>query len=150
MKILAIDTGTYTGYANNYSLDSSGVWDNSLKKNDNKGIRYFRFENAFTAMLARGAELVVYEQVMRHRGTAAAHVYGGMEAILIKQCYKHEIEYIPVPVGTWKKVVVGNGSSTPDVYRRFAQVNLGLKTDSYDEAAALCILEWAQREAILK
>ncbi len=147
MKILAIDPGTRCGYADNYTREGSGVWNFTPKKGEGKGIRYLRFENEFTAHAAIGAELVVYEEVRRHRGTAAAHVYGGLIATLTKQCEKMGIRYVPVPVGTWKKVVVGKGNATPDSYRKFAQVQFKMHDPkNYDEAAALCMLEWAKRE----
>lgn len=146
MNILAIDPGTHCGYANNYSKDASGVWELKPARLEGPGMRYLRFKNEFSAIAARGAEMVVFEEVRRHAGTAAAHVYGGIVAQLMAVCEEKNILYTSVPIGTWKKTVCGKGNMKPADYLAFVQKDMYPKCQSEDEAAALCILEWAEMQ----
>lgn len=146
MKILGLDPGTKCGYANNYSKDASGFWDLTPKRLEGPGMRYLRFRNFLVQMIAYGAELVAFEEVRRHAGTAAAHVYGGIVANIMSICEEKKILYTSVPIGTWKKIVTGKGTTKPADYLKFVQANGAPGCTSEDEAAALCILEWAELE----
>ena len=146
MNILAIDPGTHYGFANSYAKDSSGVWELTTKRLEGPGIRYLRFKNYFTALVAQGAELVIFEEVRAHYGTIAAHVYGGIVAVLMATCEDMKIPYSSVSVGTWKKSVVGKGNAKKAAIRSYVQANIKADCTSFDEADALCILEWARRE----
>lgn len=146
MNILAIDPGSHCGYANNYSKDASGTWELTPKRLEGPGVRYLRFRNYLIQLLARGAEMVVFEEVRRHAGTAAAHVYGGLVGELMATCEDKEILYTSVPIGTWKKDVTGKGNTKPAVYLEYARKHISSKCKTEDEAAALCILEWAERQ----
>ena len=146
MNILAIDPGTHCGYANNYCKDSSGTWELKPKRLEGPGVRYLRFKNALTQMIAYGAEMIVFEEVRRHAGTAAAHVYGGLIAVLMALCEEKDILYTSVPIGTWKKDICGKGNTKPSVYLGYVLTHINAKCKTEDEAAALCILQWAERQ----
>jgi len=109
-------------------------------------MRYLRFQNYLIALAARGAEMIVFEEVRHHVGTAAAHVYGGLVAMITAVCEAHEYQYTSVPIGTWKKAVCGKGNIKPADYLAFVQENMASSCKTEDEAAALCILEWAERQ----
>ena len=146
MNILAIDPGTHCGFANSYAKESSGVWELLPKRIEGPGIRYLRFKKYLIQMLAYGAELVIFEEVRKHMGTAAAHVYGGIVAVLMSTCEDMGIPYSSCPVGVWKKAVVGKGNAKKATIRSYVQAHFKSDCISFDEADAICILEWAKRE----
>jgi hypothetical protein len=54
---------------------------------------------------------VYFEEVRRHLGVDAAHVYGGLLATLTAWCERHQIPYQGVPVGTIKRHATGKGNA---------------------------------------
>jgi hypothetical protein len=56
-------------------------------------------------------DVVVYEEVRRHRGVDAAHVYGGVVAQITAFCEEEGIPYRAYPVGTIKKRATGKGNA---------------------------------------
>jgi Holliday junction resolvasome RuvABC endonuclease subunit len=58
---------------------------------------------------------VAYEDVRRHLGTDAAHVYGGFLAIVELECEKIGISCTGFPVGTIKKHATGKGNATKEM-----------------------------------
>lgn len=58
-------------------------------------------------------QMVAYEEVARHRGTAAAHVYGGIRAVITAWAEDKDpkIPYVGIPVGTIKKKATGKGNA---------------------------------------
>ena len=146
MKILALDPATHCGYAINYPKLVSGTWDLKPKRLEGPGMRYLRFRQLLHSLInEKNPEMVVFEEVRRHMGTAAAHVYGGLVAQLMALCEEMSILYTSVPVGTWKKVVLGKGNAKKPVILEYARKHLNPKCKTEDEADALCILEWAER-----
>ena len=144
MKILAIDPGTHCGYAK--SPVESGTWDLRVKRNEGGGMRYFRLRN-YLETACEGIEIVVYEEVMRHLGTDAAHIYGGIVAIIQEHCEIHQIQYVGVPVGTVKKYATGKGNANKDamvVAAKEKWSDIDIKDDN--QADALWILDWAKNE----
>ena len=119
MNILALDLGTKTGWAlgcKKHGLGTSGVWDFTPKRIDSGGMRYIQFKaqlnEVFSLSLESGGINVVYfEEVMRHKGTVAAHVYGGLLAIMLTICEDWNIDYCGVAVGTIKKHATGKGNA---------------------------------------
>jgi Holliday junction resolvasome RuvABC endonuclease subunit len=79
------------------------------------GMRYVRFEKMLNEVLesvaGKNLNAVYFEEVRRHAGTDAAHVYGGLMAILTSWCEKHGIPYQGIPVGTIKKCATGKGNA---------------------------------------
>ena len=58
-------------------------------------MRYLRFERWLdeTRKIAGGIDAVYFEEVRRHIGTDAAHVFGGFLATLTAWCEAHSIPY---------------------------------------------------------
>lgn len=52
-----------------------------------------------------------FEEVRRHIGTDAAHIYGGMLGVLSAWCEEHGVAYQGVPVGTIKAFATGRGNA---------------------------------------
>lgn len=103
MNILALDLATKCGYASNFG---SGVWDLKPRTTESAGIRYVKFEICLSEHPR--PDVVVYEEVHAHMGVDAAHVYGGLQAVLQSWCIRQGIEYRGVGVATIKKFATGN------------------------------------------
>jgi len=144
MKILAIDPGTHCGYA--LSPFESGVWNLSVGRHEGGGMRFVKLRNCLIRVCA-GVDLVIYEEVRRHLGTDAAHIYGGIVAIIQEHCELKEIPYQGVPVGTIKKFATGKGNSNKEAMLAAAR-DRWPEVDIVDDnqADALWLLAWAQNE----
>jgi len=142
-RILAIDLGTTTGWAarNVDGALSHGFVSFKVKAKDGAGMRYLRFRLWLEA-LPFEPQYVYYEQVMRHAGTQAAHVYGGLLAILSAYCEERHIQYQGVGVGTIKKHATGKGNASKHEIIKAAQ-NKGFAVSDDNEADALAILFFA-------
>ncbi|GAB4119024.1 MAG: hypothetical protein Kow00104_01160 [Rhodothalassiaceae bacterium] len=144
--ILALDLGTKTGWAI-HGKDGqiiSGTEDFRPKRFEGGGMRYLRFVDWLVelAMLSRGIQRVVFEEVRRHAGTDAAHIYGGFLGALSSFCEQHEIAYQGVPVGTVKRFIAGKGNA--DKAAVIAAVRArGFAPADDNEADAIAILLWA-------
>lgn len=120
MRTMGLDLGTKCGWAiASDGLMFSGTWDLSVGRFSGGGMRYLRFEKLLDEVLHSEAgekiRAVYFEEVRRHAGTDAAHVYGGLMAILTAWCEKHHIAYQGVPVGTIKKCATGKGRADKQV-----------------------------------
>lgn len=114
MMILALDLGTKTGWAIGAAgaVHASGTWDLRGGRYEGGGMRFLRLRAELdkVANLAR-IERVGYEEVRRHMGVDAAHIYGGMQAVLTSWCEDRLIAYQAIPVGTIKKHATGRGNA---------------------------------------
>ena len=59
-----------------------------------------------------GVRAVAYEEVRRHAGTDAAHVYGGIVAMIAAVCEERQVPYMAIPVGTVKKHATNHGNAS--------------------------------------
>ena len=117
--MLALDLGTTTGWAvHRCGRVYSGTWKLvPPSRLEGGGMRYLRFENQLLEMLKLCSETrhpvtrVYFEEVERHAGTDAAHVYGGLVAILMKTLEEEKIPFAGLPVKTVKKLFAGNGNA---------------------------------------
>ncbi len=143
MRLLAIDPGSHSGWAiwENGDVIHAGTWDLSCDRFEGAGMRYLKFEKAFRAAL-QGVTLVAYEKVQRHGkfdGTAAAHVYGGITAHLMRICEETGIPYTGICVQDIKKVAAGHGNASKEemvaAANRRWHLNLNVKS-GHDEADA--------------
>ena len=111
------------------------------------GMRYLRFRRWLTEMKAtvegaQGLGVVYFEEVRRHMGVDAAHVYGDLLATLTAWCEHHQIPYQGVPVGTIKKFATGRGNAGTDEMIAAMRARGHSPTDD-NEADALALLHWA-------
>ena len=141
---MALDLGTLTGFAlrSPENIINSGSVNLKSGRYEGGGMRYLRFRHWLDEVKKIGAfEFIVFEEVRRHAGVDAAHVYGGLLATLTAWAEHHSIPYEGVPVGTWKKALTGKGNaSKADV---LAAVRAqGYAPDSEDEADAIGVLLW--------
>ena len=115
MRVLGIDPGTHCGWAllDGESFVASGTLDLTPRRHEGGGMRFLRFRTAFAAMLADlgPGDVVAYEEVRRHLGTDAAHIYGGLVSQLSAECELRGVPYRGVPVATVKKLATGKGNA---------------------------------------
>ncbi len=145
MRILALDLGTRTGYAVGCSSSMAycGTLDLRPRRFEGGGMRYLRFRHQLADLLD-GVHLVAFEEVRRHLGTDAAHVYGGLVAVLTEECERREIPYEAVPVGTIKRHATGRGNADKAAMLDAARHRWPDETITYDdEADALWLLDLA-------
>jgi hypothetical protein len=144
--ILALDLGTTTGWAmklpDGYVV--SGTMSFRPGRYEGGGMRYLRFRS-WLDELARssvGLSAVYFEEVRRHAGTDAAHIYGGFLAHLTSCCELKGLPYQGVPVGAIKRHVTGKGNANKDAVIA-AVTDRGFAPTDDNEADAIAILLWA-------
>jgi len=91
---------------------------------------------------AHGLRRVVFEEVRRHAGTDASHVYGGFLATVTSWCEEHEVPYKGVPVGTIKRYATGRGNADKATMIEAIRARGFLPADD-NEADAIALLLWA-------
>ena len=143
---LALDLGTTTGWALRGfdGLITSGTTSFKPGRYDGGGMRYLRFTNWLTELdrLAGPIEAIWFEEVRRHAGTDAAHVYGGLMATLTAWAELRGVPYEGVPVGTIKKHATGRGNADKQAMIAAARAR-GFSPADDNEADAIAILLWA-------
>lgn len=107
-------------------------------------MRFLRFRSWLDHLLdgAKTIDLIHFEEVRRHAGTDAAHLYGGFLAHLSAWCELKHIPYQGVPVGTIKRHATGKGNAGKDAVIA-AMRSKGFNPEDDNEADALAILTWA-------
>lgn len=144
--ILALDLGTTAGWAlrAHDGLITSGTASFKPGRYDGGGMRYLRFTNWLTEIdrLSGPIAAIWFEEVRRHAGTDASHVYGGLMATLTVWAELRGIPYAGVPVGTIKQHTTGKGNADK------ATMISAIRARSYspaddNEADAIAILLWA-------
>jgi Holliday junction resolvasome RuvABC endonuclease subunit len=144
--ILALDLGTTTGWAllGADGVVTSGTASFKPSRYDGGGMRYLRFR-AWLEQLRRYAgriEAVHFEEVRRHVGVDAAHLYGGFLATLSAWCEHQTIPYQGVPVGTIKRFIAGKGNADKETVIASVRSH-GFNPADDNEADAIAILLWA-------
>ncbi len=143
---LALDLGTTTGWALRGfdGLIVSGTASFRPGRFDGGGMRYLRFTNWLTELDRLSGPIVTiwYEEVRRHAGTDAAHVYGGLMASLTSWGELRGVPYQGVPVGTIKRHATGKGNAPKQAMMDAARAR-GYSPADDNEADAIAILHWA-------
>ncbi|TXH49740.1 MAG: hypothetical protein E6Q97_22105 [Desulfurellales bacterium] len=139
---LALDLGTTTGWAlvNPSGLITSGTESFKVGRFEGGGMRYLRFSRWLDEMAAHGLAGIWFEEVRRHAGTDAAHVYGGLMAHLTAWAENRNIPYQGVPVGTIKKHATGKGNAPKEAMIAAAK-SWGFNPADDNEADALALLK---------
>ncbi|UJM33108.1 hypothetical protein KAE70_00830 [Bartonella henselae] len=116
--ILCLDLGTKTGWA---LRDADGFITSDTEhfqscRFEGGGMRYLLFKKWLSELKRSVDEIdaVYFEEVRRHVGTDAAHVYGGFLATLTAWCEHHQIPYEGIPVGTIKKATTRKGNASKE------------------------------------
>ncbi len=144
--LLALDLGTTTGWALRSAdgLITSGTASFKPQRFDGGGMRYLRFTNWLGELerLSGPIAAIWFEEVRRHAGTDAAHVYGGLMATLTAWAELRGAPCQGVPVGTIKKHATGKGNAPKQAMIAAAQAR-GFRPADDNEADAIAILHWA-------
>jgi hypothetical protein len=144
--VLALDLGTTTGWAlrGPDGRITSGTITFRSSRFEGGGMRYLRFQNWLREMadLAGPIERIVFEEVRRHIGTDAAHVFGGLLATLTAWAEMNAIPYQGVPVSTIKRFATGRGNADKATVIAAVQAR-GFHPADDNEADALALLLWA-------
>lgn len=141
--ILALDLGTTTGWAMSRpnGLTDSGTQSFKPGRYDGGGMRYLRFSRWLDEMAAEPIAAIYFEEVRRHVGTDAAHVYGGLMATLSAWAEVKGIPYQGIPVGTIKKHAAGKGNAPKEAMIAAAR-SRGFDPADDNEADALALLAY--------
>ena len=108
-SILALDLGTKTGWA---TRNATGTKDFKNGRFEGGGMRFLKFRRWLDEIIElEGISEIAFEEVRRHIGTDASHVYGGFLATLTAYCEEKDIRYSGIPVGTIKKHATGKGNA---------------------------------------
>ena len=143
--ILALDLGTTTGWASLVSgIVHSGTATFRTGRYDGGGMRYLRFQHWLEQLAddSGGLASIYFEEVRRHIGTDAAHLYGGFLATLTSWCEREGVAYQGVPVGTIKRFATGKGNAGKEAVLA-AMRERGFRPADDNEADAIAILLWA-------
>lgn len=144
--ILAIDPGTQLGWAfrDRLGLITSGTINLKGGRFEGGGMRFLRFRHWLDEMWHdQGPWAAVYfEEVRRHMGVDAAHIYGGIIAVLTAVCEEAKVPYGGIPVGTIKKMATGKGNANKEMMLKAAREQFEEQNVTDDnQADALFILK---------
>jgi hypothetical protein len=144
--VLALDLGTNTGWAlrGHDGLITSGTVCFKPRRFDGGGMRYLRFTNWLAELdrLSGPIAAIWFEEVRRHAGTDASHVYGGLMATLTAWSELRGVPYAGVPVGTIKRHATGKGNAPKEAMIASARAR-GFSPADDNEADAIALLLWA-------
>lgn len=148
-KILALDLGTHTGMACQFSDGEikSEEWLCGIERGESSGMRYLKFQSRLVGqkIIMHGIDLVVYEKP-HHRGGAPTEYLLGFATHLQSFCAKRNIEYTTVHTATLKKQTTGNGRASKKDMIKAAEKLTGKDIVSDNEADAVCILYYAKNK----
>ena len=143
--ILALDLGQRTGWALQLPGNIlSGTVEFRPGRFEGGGMPFVRFRAWLQEMhAANQLAIIVFEEVRRHLGTAAAHSYGGFLSILTSWAEEQDIPYQGCPVGTLKRCTTGKGNANKQAVIA-AIKSRGFEPEDDNEADAIAILLWAE------
>jgi hypothetical protein len=144
--VLALDLGTTTGWALHLpdGTITSGTVAFRPGRHEGGGMRYLRFRgwlSEIAALTHPPIGAVVFEEVRRHLGTDAAHVYGGLLAHLTAwaEAQQPRIAYRGVPVQAIKSFATGKGNAKKEAIIAAMQAR-GFRPQDDNEADAIAML----------
>lgn len=148
MRILALDLGTRTGWAIVYPNGGVHTGHVDLKggRFDGGGMRYLRFRQ-WLNNLGEKPGAVYYENVRRHLGTDAGHVYGGLRATLLSWCEEHKVPYAGFTIQEIKIFATGKGNAKKDAMMAAATKATGCAFEDDNEADAYWIARLAMSQS---
>lgn len=139
-SVLALDLGTSCGFCiGTEKSHISGNWTLKPGRFEGGGMRFIKFRQRLRELAtAYKVDIVYFEEVRRHKGVDAAHVYGGLMAVLTEWCEEHNIPYDGLPVGEIKKTWTGSGNASKEAMMAEC-LDRGYQPTTFDEADAVAI-----------
>jgi Holliday junction resolvasome RuvABC endonuclease subunit len=106
------------------------------------GMRFLKFTRSLAEICGTGSNLLVdsiyFEEVRSHKGSAAAHIWGGFYAHLSVFSENHSIPYQGVGVSTIKRHISGRGNASKmDVIASVERLGYSPACDNEADAIAL-------------
>lgn len=151
MISFGFDPGTRFGWSVKYSDGSmkSGVVD--LHKFVTRGrklmiLQQWIAESLDNAIKSGESVRVCYENVRRHVGTKAAHVYGAITGLIEMECERRGIKASTVEVSVAKKFATGDGAASKEGMMAEAYRRWGFWPSDDNEADARWICEYVSTE----
>lgn len=143
MTFLALDLGSDCGFAI-FKNDKFISGTKKLKTYKEKfGARFYEFRKWLLKIIERhDIKAVFFERVYGHKGTEAAHCYGGFMYTLASVCLQHNIPCIGLTVQEIKKFMTEKGNATKDEMIAAAK-RKGFDPETDDEADAIAIMLFA-------
>lgn len=139
----AFDLGTTTGWACGAAkgaLILSGTWYLKGSRFEGGGMRGVNFEDRLRALhKANKFTRIYYELVRSHKGTDAAHIYGGLLMVLTSFCERENIPYAGETVQAIKQHAAGKGNASKEMVIE-AVKSWGYKPVDDNEADAIALL----------
>ena len=151
MCVLAIDLGTKTGWALRSGHSTlSGTLDLKGGRFEGGGMRFLRFRGWLAEIHAKTyLKAVFFEEVRAHKGTDAAHIYGGLLATLTTFCEEQRLPYEGVPVQHIKKFITGKGNADKAaVIKAVRALGFNPKDDNEADAISLLMLKLESPEVM--
>lgn len=142
--IICLDLGTTVGFAcaNRKGGRFSGSRHLKPGKHENWAARFAKFSEMLDQFATvEEVDAVFYEEVRRHNGTDAAHVYGGFIGALGSWCDARGVAMTGVPVGTIKKFATGKGNCGKNAMIAAALEKWGVPVADDNEADAVALRE---------
>jgi len=147
MKIIAIDSGTKTGWASNDGILTSGTQDFSLKRGESPGMRFLMFQSWLKKIIKIiQPNIIIYERA-HHRGGGATEVGVGLTTLIQTVCAEYKIEHVALHSSTLKKHATGKGNSSKEDMMA-AATKKGWAFQDDNECDALWLLDYAIKEYI--
>lgn len=143
--ILGLDLGTKAGWAraNGLVVVDSGTLKLAPRKAEPGHRRFLSWRNEL-AELTADARAVVFEDVVGHKGTRAAQIWGGYWAVLAVVCQERGLPMAGVHPMTLKKLFVGKGNASKgEMIARVRLHGYEPRDDNEADAIALAILACA-------
>ncbi len=142
--IFCLDLGTKTGWALYCDeLITSGTVEFKNDRYSGGGMRFLKFKNWLNGTLKTvgNIDAIYFEEVRKHLGVDAAHIYGGFLAHLSSFCEQNKIPYSGVPVGTIKRHISGKGNANKKQVTQ-AVYDLGYFPEDDNEADAIALIHF--------
>lgn len=145
--VLALDLATVTGWAvlSSGGVRASGTVSFKPRRFEGGGMRFLRFEQWLDG-LGWTPCAVYFEEVRGHKGTDAAHIYGGLVAVLTTWCERRSVPYEGIPVGTIKRHATGKGNAGKPAMIEAARAR-GCNPQDDNEADAWLLLDYVLARA---
>ena len=143
--VLALDLGTKTGWAvGDPTGITAGTWDLKPRRYDSPAMRYVKFTARLNEIAgAYPITRIVFEEVRRHLGTTAAHVWGAFQAQMAIWADARKIPYEGLGVGEIKKHATGKGNANKGAMIEACRSRLGVEPEDDNEADARWMLALA-------
>jgi Holliday junction resolvasome RuvABC endonuclease subunit len=152
VTILALDLGTKLGWAISFGPNDvlHGTTEFRTGRYEGGGMRWLRFRKWLYGLHEHHGQIdaIYFEEVRAHKGTDAAHIYGGFLAQLTAWCEQSGVPYRGIPVGTIKRHATGKGNCGKPAMIAAMKAKGFTPTDDNDaDALALLMCVMDEREA---